>query len=131
MKSGFRPAAVDAVESVCNLLRRMVLPQEAESAPLGLGVGVVLNGAEQLLKIGGFEAWDFEFCGLFVLHSPDAAEVMVAVRTDGSIGGSVLRPTGVVVNDGLVVEVDHVEGAIGADSGFDRTEPEVLAADKF
>jgi hypothetical protein len=31
----------------------------------------------------------------------------------------------------LVVEVDHVERAVGADAGLDRPEPEVGAADKL
>ena len=69
--------------------------------------------------------------GFFVLDAPDAAEVVVAVGADGGVGGAVVGAAGVVVDDGLVVEIEEVEGTVRADAGFDGAEPEVAAADEF
>ncbi|CAB4583847.1 unannotated protein [freshwater metagenome] len=65
---------------------------------------------------------------LLVLHFPHAAKVVVTIRTHGGIRGAVDRAAGVVVNDGLIVEVDDIQCAVGANAVFDRAEPQVLAA---
>ena len=56
---------------------------------------------------------------------------MVAVGADGGVGGAVGGAAGVVVNDGLIAEIDDVERTIGADAILDGAEPEVLAADEL
>ena len=56
---------------------------------------------------------------------------MVAIRTNGGVGGTVLGPAGVVVHDRLIVKIDEVECAIGTDAGFDGAEPEVGTADEL
>ena len=75
-----------------------------------------------------FSAGSVELRRLLVLHAPDAAEVVVAIGPHRGVGGAVLRPARVVVDDGLVVEVDDVERAVGTDARFDRAEPHVAAA---
>jgi hypothetical protein len=69
--------------------------------------------------------------GVLVLHAPDAGKVVIAIGPDGGVGRAVQRAAGVVVNDGLVVEIDDVERAVGADAVFDGAEPQIGAANKF
>ena len=82
-------------------------------------------------EIAAIHAGIVELLRLLVLHFPDAAEVVIAIRPDGGVRRTVQRTAGVVVDHRLVVEVDDVERAVGADAGFDRTEPHVAAADEL
>ena len=77
------------------------------------------------------EVRDLDLLGLFVVELPDAAEVVVAVRADGSVDVIVVRAAGIVVDDGLVVEVADVDGTVRADANLDGAPPHVLAADEF
>ena len=69
---------------------------------------------------------DRERLRLVVLHAPDAAEVVVAVRPHRRAGRAVLRAARVVVDHGLVVEIDDVKGAVGTDARLDRTPPVIF-----
>ena len=57
-----------------------------------------------------------------MLHLPDAAVVVVAVGADGGVGGAVGGAAGVVVDDGLIAEIDDVERTIGTDAILDGAE---------
>ena len=87
-----------------------------------------LDGANQPGEIGPVEGRHVELRRLLVLHAPDAAEVVVAVGADGGVDRVVLRPARVVVDHGLVVEIDDVERAVGTDARLDGPEPHVAAA---
>ena len=95
---------------------------------LHVRVGTGLDRAHERGEVGAIELRHGERLGLLMLHFPDAGEIVVAVGANRGVGRTVLRPAGVVVNDRLVVEIDDVECAVGADAGFDRAEPEVRAA---
>ncbi len=77
------------------------------------------------------EIGDGKLFGIAMVDAPDAAEVVVAIGTHGGVDLVVVGAAGVVVDDGLIVEVADVERAIGADADFDRAPPHVLAADEF
>ena len=68
---------------------------------------------------------------LLMLHLPDAAKVVIAIRTHRRVGRTVHRTTRVVVDDGLIVEIDDIKRTIGTDAILDGTEPEVFAADEL
>ena len=72
-----------------------------------------------------------ESFGFLVLDAPDAAKVMIAIRTNGRVVRAVFGPARVVVDGGLVVEIDHVKSAIGTDARVNRAEPKIAAGDKF
>ena len=73
-----------------------------------------LHGPNQLRQVLRFSTGTVELRRLLVLHAPDAAEVMIAIGADGGVRRTVQRPARVVVDDGLVVEVDDVERAVRA-----------------
>ena len=62
---------------------------------------------------------------VLVLHAPDAPVVAVPVGAQRRVRRSVLRPAGVVVDRGQVVEVEHVEGAVRPRLGVHGPEPGV------
>src|ERR1044071_3022452 len=57
--------------------------------------------------------------------------MVVTIGPGGGVVGAVGGAAGVVMDGGLVVEVDDVEGAIGADARMDGAEPEVGAGDEL
>ena len=66
-----------------------------------------------------------------MIDPPDPAEIMVAVWTHRGVGPVVHRPPGIIVNDGLVVEIADIKSAIGSNASFDRAEPHVAAPNEF
>ena len=64
------------------------------------------------MGVGTGEVGNSYFFGLLVIDLPDAAEVVVAVRADGGIDPVVVGAAGVVVDDGLVVKIGEVHGAV-------------------
>src|SRR3984957_802864 len=83
-------------------------------------------------RIGLVQIRDVELFGVVVLDAPDAAEVMVAIGAEGFVALRVVaRAARVVVDDGLVIEIEDVERAVGTDTLVDGTEPEVAAGDEF
>ena len=68
----------------------------------------------------------------FAVHdAPDACEVVVAVWANGGVDAVVIGAACIVVDGGLVIEIDDVKGAIGTDADFDGSEPEVFGGDEF
>src|SRR5882757_4622216 len=59
------------------------------------------------------------------------ANLASASSADGGVDVVVIGAAGVVVDDGLVVEIEDVERAVGADAGFNGAEPHVLAANEL
>ena len=68
---------------------------------------------------------------LLVIHAPDAAKVMIAIRTQRGVRRAVNGAARVVVDDGLIVEIHDVERAIRPDARVDGTEPFVASADEL
>ena len=56
---------------------------------------------------------------------------MVAVRTNGGVCGAVGWAAGVIVNDGLIAEIDDVERSVRTRADLDGAEPKVAAADEL
>ncbi len=106
----------------------VVLQREAPGELLHVGVGAGLDRAHEARQVTAVERRRREFPRLLVLHAPDAGEVMIAIRAHRGVGGAVDRAAGVVVDHRLVVEIDHVERAVGSDARLDRAEPQVAAA---
>ena len=92
-------------------------------------IGLQCSTALRAFGFGGAARGDL--FRLLVLHLPDAAVVVVAVGADGSVGWAVGGAAGVIVNDGLIAEIDDIQRAIGTDADFDGAEPETLAADEL
>ena len=89
---------------------------------------------QRFQEIGGScsrEIWNVQEFALLVVHTPDAAEIMIAIRTNGSIRRAVLGAACVVVDDRLIVEVADVERAIGPDPSLDRAKPHITPGDEF
>ena len=68
---------------------------------------------------------------LLVLDFPDAAEIMVAVRTNRRVDPVVVRTTGVVVNDRLIVKIRQIHAPVRTDTDLNRPPPHVLTANEF
>src|SRR5947209_9632648 len=77
------------------------------------------------------QIWNLEFLCLIVLHTPDAAEVMVAVGSDGGVVCSVAGSARIVVDYRLVIKIDDVKRAIRTNASMNRTEPKIAAANKL
>ena len=105
--------------------------RETERSFFHVHVGAGLNGAEETREVFAIEGDGGQNFGVLVLHAPDAGKVVVAIGPDGGVGRAVQRAAGVVVNDGLVVEIDDVERAVRADAVFNGAEPQIGAANKF
>src|SRR6185369_934749 len=68
-----------------------------------------LEIAEKLgIREGRFRQW----FGLFVLDTPDSGEMVVAVGAHGGVIRAVFWSTSIVMDRGLIVEIDDVKGAI-------------------
>src|SRR5687767_7573202 len=72
-----------------------------------------------------------ELFRLLVLHTPDAAEMMIAVGTNGSIVWPVLWTARVVVNHCLIIEIQNIERTVRTNAMMNRTEPQITAGDEF
>ncbi len=69
--------------------------------------------------------------GLFVLHLPNTAIVVIAVWAYGRVGRPVHRAASVVVNNGLITEIDDIHGPIGPNHHFNGPEPQIRAGNEF
>src|SRR5258705_4129112 len=90
-----------------------------DQQPLGVHAHVTIWIFKSLRQIadGCFrEIWHLELFGFLVLHAPNAAKIMVAIGTNGSVHIVMAWTTRVVVDHGLVVEVENVKGGIPGDS---------------
>ena len=56
---------------------------------------------------------------------------MIPIRPHGSICGAVNRATGIIVNDGLIAEIDNVERTVRTCAHLNGTKPEILAANEL
>src|SRR5687768_18587396 len=68
---------------------------------------------------------------LLVLNAPDAAEMMIAIGTNRGVARAMFRSASVIVNGGLVVEINHVKRAIRSDATVNRAEPKIGAGDEL
>ena len=91
----------------------------------------ILQRFDQVFRRSLRDVRHLERLGLLVVHAPDAAEVMIAVRTQRRVGRAVNRSARVVVSDRLVVEVGDVKRAVGSDARVDRAEPFITSADEL
>src|SRR3954453_22786317 len=74
---------------------------------------------------------DFQFFALLVIDTPNAAEIMIAIRPDGSIGRTMAGSARVVMHNCLVVKIADVKRAVGTNARLDRPEPHVSAANEL
>ena len=102
------------------------LDEKPERVVADVTVWMIERGNQLRARRFPREFRDRERFRLVVLHAPDAAEVVVAIRPHRRAGRAVLRAARVVVNHGLVVEIDDVKRAVGTDARLDRTPPVIF-----
>src|ERR1041384_2317669 len=66
-----------------------------------------------------------------MLNPPDTREVMVAIRPHRRIIGAVPRAASVIMNRGLIIEINHVQRAVRSDPRMNRPKPKIRSRDKF
>src|SRR3954465_14105692 len=74
---------------------------------------------------------NLQFLAFLVVDPPNAAEIMIAIRTNGSVSRPMARSTRVVMNHGLVIKIADVKRAIRPDACLNRTEPHISPRDEL
>ena len=91
----------------------------------------MVQGRHQRVGVIAVELRGRQRLGFLVLDAPDAGEVMIPIRTGGRVAGAVARTPGVVVDSDLIVEIDHVDGAVRTHTAMDGAEPVVGAGEEL